>query len=247
MDANLEALASYILEGLMKQTLSDAIVNEFTMQGFQCIQNETEICWDGSVGKLREYLMSGRTALSYAETDVCNAFRQGRLYAVMELLKITQEQCVSKSVLEQDAKYYSTGDKRRVFEALKGGKSLTHGELANACKFSDSSLSQFMHNIEPKNYIHSRKVGRTKYYRLSNRGQKLLDYIPSRHSRTILASQLSNNLLFHPAAPYVKEKKFGEESLLIYNTQQVTVYHPDKLTVKQLKKTTENGYMTSLA
>jgi len=87
--------------------------------------------------------------------------------------------------------------------ALQSGESMTHRALASACGLSDSSLSQFLHRIEDKRYIQSRKVGRTKYYRLSSKGQRLLKCMPPQ-----------KEIPFHikPHGIALKEKDYGPET-----------------------------------
>lgn len=177
MDERLEALAELILKGLVKKNLSTAAIFEFAEQSCSCIHEETELQWDHGLGKLWEYVSSGFVALECADKNESIAFQQGRIFAMLELLKLFHQKQTDERALEDDAKEYRE-HWRSVFATLKSGESMTHGALAAACNLSDSSLSQFLHRIENKNYIQSRKVGRTKYYRLSSRGQKLLERMP---------------------------------------------------------------------
>lgn len=251
MDTRIEAMAGYILDGLIKSTLSDGAVHEFVGQGFKYIQEETEINWNGNMGKLWNYLFSGRASLAFEESDCCNAFCQGRLYTVMELLKMMQEQQETEDILEQDAKDFMNRNRRNVFSALKGGGSLTHRELANACGLSDSSLSQFMHSIESKNYIHSRKVGRTKYYRLSGKGQKLLERMPLMRSRVMPTSQFSNGFLMDfmlANAQLFEAKRMGMRKPMNFEMQYISSGgHPIKCDMKQIERTEENEYLCCIS
>lgn len=179
MDTRLEALAGFVLDGLIEENLSDATAYEFAEQSCICIREGAEILWGNQLEKLWDYLASERTMSNRDEQDRSSVFRQGRIYATMELLKMLQQQQEDENTLEEDAKEYC-GHWRIVFEALQDGRSMTHRELARAVSVSESSLSQFLHRIERKNYIHFRKVGRTKYYRLSGRGRKLLQRMPLR-------------------------------------------------------------------
>lgn len=179
MDTRLEALAGFVLDGLIKENLSDAAAYEFAEQSCIYIREEAEFQWGTNLEKLWDYLASERAMADYAGQDRSSAFRRGRIYATMELLKMLQQQQEDEETLEEDAKEYCD-HWRVVFEALQNGRSMTHRELAGAVGVSESSLSQFLHRIEGKNYIHFRKVGRTKYYRLSGRGRKLLQCMPRR-------------------------------------------------------------------
>lgn len=179
MDTRLEALAGFVLDGLIGRNLSDAAAYEFAEQVCICIREDAEIQWGGQLKKLWDYLEGGSTALDGMKQDTGSAFQQGRIYAAVEFLKIFCQHQEDKNTLEEDAKEY--GDHwRMVFLALNNGRSMTHRELATASGLSDSSLSQFLHRIEEKNYILFRKAGRTKYYWLSSRGRKLVKCMPSR-------------------------------------------------------------------
>lgn len=179
MDTRLEALAGFILTGLAERNLSDAAVFEFAEQVCICIREDAETPWGDQMKGLWDYLAGGSSALDGNEQDADFAFRQGRIYAAMELLKMFRQSREDESTLEEDAKEYSV-HWRMVFLALYKGKSMTHRELARAADLSDSSLSQFLHKIEQKNYILFRKAGRTKYYWLSSRGRKLVECMPVR-------------------------------------------------------------------
>lgn len=205
MNTGFEALTEYILTGITEGNLSDAAVYEFTEECCKNIQEEREISWTGVVEKLWDYLTVSRTALESNDWNAKSAFRQGQVFAALELVKMTQEKRESEFVLEQDARTYG-GHWYPVFAALKSGKSLTHRELAEASGISDSSLSQFLHKIEQKRYVSSRKVGRTKYYRLSSRGRKLLksmskrrlpgeDFYASGRMQAVLALNAVRNML----------------------------------------------------
>lgn len=179
MDTRLEALAGFVLDGLIGRNLSDAAAYEFAEQVCICIREGTETLWGDQMKKLWDYLAGGSSALDGNTQDVDSAFQQGRVYAAMELLRMFHQRQEDEYTLEEDAKEYSVHWKM-VFLALYQGKSLTHRELARAADLSDSSLSQFLHKIEKKNYILFRKAGRTKYYWLSSRGRKLVKCMPSR-------------------------------------------------------------------
>lgn len=179
MDTRLEALAGFVLSGLTERNLSDAAVFEFAEQVCICIREDMETPWGDQMVKLWDYLAGGSRALDGDLQDVDLAFQQGRIYAALELLKMFRQSQEDESTLEEDAKEYSV-HWSMVFLALYKGKSMTHRELARAADLSDSSLSQFLHKIEKKNYILFRKAGRTKYYWLSSRGRKLVECMPVR-------------------------------------------------------------------
>lgn len=184
MDTRLEALAGFVLSGLAKRNLSDAAVFEFAEQVCICIREGSETPWGDQMKKLWEYLAGGSSALDSNTQDADSAFQQGRVYAAMELLRMFHQRQEDECTLEEDAKEYSV-HWRMVFLALYKGKSMTHGELARAADLSDSSLSQFLHKIEKKNYILFRKAGRTKYYWLSSRGRKLVESMPARKRASV--------------------------------------------------------------
>lgn len=202
MDKRLEALAEFTLKGLVEKNLSDAAIYEFAEQSYSCIHEKTELQWDGGLGKLWDYVSGGSVAFECADKNESVAFQQGRIFAILELLKLFQQKQTDEDTLEDDANEYRE-HWRPVFAALDGGKSMTHGALATACRLSDSSLSQFLHRIEDKKYIQFRKVGRTKYYRLSSKGQRLLERMPPQ--KALLSRVLSHNIV-------LKEWNFGQES-----------------------------------
>lgn len=176
MDCKFGRLAEYTLLNMMEGTLTDVMVYEFVEECCKCMMNETGVQWESSVKELWDYLTVGRTALDEEGINVKDAFRQGRVYAAMECLKISMEKHQGEYDTEKDAKKY-LNHWYNVFLALEDGRSLTHKELADACRVSESSLAQFLHKIEHKKYIHFRKAGRNKYYRLTQRGQVLLKYM----------------------------------------------------------------------
>ena len=202
MDTRLEALAEFVLNGLVEKSLSDAAVYEFMEQSCSCIREEMEIQWDGSLGRLWEYVAGGTTVLEGVDPEGRIAFQQGKIYAILQLLRMLRQKQMDEETLEDDAKEYS-GRWRQVFGVLESGESMTHRALASACGLSDSSLSQFLHRIEDKRYIQSRKVGRTKYYRLSSKGQRLLKCMPPQ-----------KEIPFHikPHGIALKEKDYGPET-----------------------------------
>lgn len=172
MDTRLERMAECLLTQMLGGSLSDALVYEFAEQSCVCICEQKNVQKGDSWVRLWDYLSSGRTSLNCDNRDGRMAFRQGQIYAIMELLNMVQQQMEAENTLEEDAKTYGR-HWHTVFRALSDGKSLTHKELAGQCNLSDSSLSQFMRKIESKHYIHVRKAGRTKYYRLSSKGREL--------------------------------------------------------------------------
>lgn len=194
MEEKFNEIAQYILEKLESDTLDDGDVYEFTEQGSRLLEEGQELKWAGTISELWNYLQEERNVLNNNERDNEKAFRIGRIYCVMELIKMTQMHQNSSRVLQEDARYYGFSRKRKVFYALKEGTSLTHRELAAKSGLTDSQLSQFMHAIRDKNYIQFRKVGRTKYYRLSNVGKKLLSYMDNYNAKRMpLPNTLKNN------------------------------------------------------
>lgn len=243
MDARFDAMAGYILDGLTKNTLSDAIVHEFTEYVCKIIQKESEIYWDGNVRKLWEYLAGGRTAWEHEEQSGNNAFRQGRLYSVLEMLKMIQEQQEADDTLEQDAREYGR-NRYKVFEALKNGRSLTHRELADTSGLSESSLSQFMHSIESKKYVYFRKVGRTKYYRLSGRGQKLLACMSSKRDNGVGNVAFKDRYLDRDYSILWDGKRPDMGKTMNFHEQYVTFEDSIfKYDYKSFEKTDENEYL----
>lgn len=179
MDTRLEALAGFVLSELAEGNLSDAVVFEFAEQVCICMREDMGIPWGDQMEKLWDYLAGGSGAFDGGIRNADSIFQQGRIYAAMELLKMFRQRQEDECTLEEDAKEYSV-HWRMVFLALYNGKSMTHRELAKAADLSDSSLSQFLHKIEKKNYILSRKAGRTKYYWLSSKGRELVECMPVR-------------------------------------------------------------------
>lgn len=179
MEKEFDRMARYILGQIDNGKLDDGDVYEFVGQGSRILERGSEVVWKDAVADLWTSLQEDRNLLEDNEQENRNSFLIGRVYSVMELIKLMQQHQVSERVLQEDAKHYATNERKaKVFNSLKNGRSMTHGELAEKCGFSDSELSQFMHSIKDKNYILSRKTGRTKYYRLSNMGNKLLNYMP---------------------------------------------------------------------
>lgn len=179
MEKEFDRMARYILGQIDNGKLDDGDVYEFVGQGSKILEQGSEVIWKDAVADLWASLQGDRNLLENNERGNRNSFLIGRVYSVMELIKLMQQHQVSERVLQEDAKYYATNERKaKVFNSLKDGRSMTHGELAEKCGFSDPELSQFMRSIKDKNYILSRKTGRTKYYRLSNMGNKLLNYMP---------------------------------------------------------------------
>lgn len=176
MNTSFMALVEYLFENLLEGSLSDAVIYEFIVKCYDSIQEEAEIPWTGAVEKLWNYLTVSRTAVLSHGQDGKLAFQQGQILAAMEFVKMMQERRKTESELEEDSRHYCE-HWYPVFAALRSGKSMTHGELSAAIGLSESSLSQFLHKIADRRYISVRKVGRTKYYRLTGRGQKVLSYM----------------------------------------------------------------------
>lgn len=190
MDTKLCAMSEFILKGLLEKNLSNAAIYEFAEQSCHCICDAEELPWDSNLEKLWKYVSDGSVAFECADGNEFAAFQQGRIFAMLELLKLAQQDQAGEKTLEDDAKEYCK-HWRPVFAALKSGESMTHSALAAACNLSDSALSQFLHRIEDKKYIQFRKVGRTKYYRLSSRGQKLLRHMPPKEGVSLRLRQHS--------------------------------------------------------
>ena len=179
MEKEFDRIAGYILEQIDNGKLDDGDVYEFVEQGSRILEQSEEVVWKNAVADLWASLQEDRNLLEDNERSNLNSFLLGRIYSVMELIKLMQQHQVADRVLQEDANLYAMNEKKaKAFYSLQNGKSMTHGELAGKCGFSDSELSQFMSSIKDKNYILSRKTGRTKYYRLSNMGKKLLNYMP---------------------------------------------------------------------
>ncbi len=176
MEKEFDRMAGYILEQIDNEKLDDGDVYEFVGQGSRILEQGEEVIWKNAVADLWTSLQEGRNLLEDNERNNLNSFLIGRIYSVMELIKLMQEHQVSDRVLQGDTILYAMNEKKaNVFFSLQNGKSMTHGELARKSGFSDSELSQFMSSMKDKNYILSRKTGRTKYYWLSNTGKKLLE------------------------------------------------------------------------
>lgn len=193
MDTRLDAMSEFILKGLLEKNLSNATIYEFAEQSCHCICDAEELPWDSNLEKLWKYVSDGIVVCECSNKDEYAAFQQGRIFAILELLKLTQQDQTDEKILEDDAQAYLK-HWRPIFAALESGKSMTHRDLAAACHLSDSALSQFLHRIEDKKYIQFRKVGRTKYYRLSSRGQKLLRHMPPKEKVSLHPWQHSNIL-----------------------------------------------------
>lgn len=180
MENEFNKTVGYILEQIDNGRLDDGDVYEFVEQGSRILEREDEVPWINEVAELWVSLQEDRNQLEDNERTKLSAFQLGRIYSVMELIRLVQEHQVSERVLREDAHFYAMNSKKaKVFYALRDGKSMTHGELAAKSKCSDSELSQFMSSIKNRNYIVARKIGRTKYYRLSHVGRKLLNYMPA--------------------------------------------------------------------
>lgn len=176
MNTRFEALVKYLLTGITDGILSDAVVYEFIQECYKNIQKELEIPWVGDVEALWNYLTTSRTTELNDGQSAKDAFRQGQVFAAMELVKMMQDRRDTKAMLEQDAIAY--GDNwYPIFVALKDGKSLTCDEISDVSGILTSLLLQSLDKIEEKQYVFCRKVGMTKYYRLSPRGQELLKYM----------------------------------------------------------------------
>ena len=172
MVRDLDTLAGEVLNHVTAGTLSDAMVREFTKKCSLAAVGEEKAEWGGSLQSLWSYVAVGRSVLSESGLGETDCFLCGRLYAAMEIVNLACEQRQADFDLKTDAKEYSQ-HWYRVFEALKDGRSLTHRDLAQQSNLSAFSLSQFLHRIEDKRYIHYSEAGRIKYYRLSSRGQQL--------------------------------------------------------------------------
>lgn len=180
MTREFDRVAGYILRQIEIGKLNDGDVYEFVEQGSRILEQGNEVEWKNDIAGLWNFLQEDRNVLDNNQRDNSISFQMGRIYGVMESINLMQKHQVSERILREDAKYYAQNVRKgRVFHALKDGKSMMHGELADKCGFSDSELSQFMRSIKDKNYILFRKTGRTKYYRLSNIGKKLLSYMPT--------------------------------------------------------------------
>lgn len=179
MEKEFDRIAGYILEQIDNGKLDDGDVYEFVEQGSRILEQGEEVVWKNAVADLWTSLQEDRNLLEDNNRSNMNSFLLGRIYSVMELIKLMQQHQVADRVLQEDAILYAMDRKKKmVFCSLQDGKSMTHGELARKCGFSDSGLSQFICSIKDKNYILSRKTGRTKYYRLSNSGKDLLRHMP---------------------------------------------------------------------
>lgn len=177
MSTKFNMLAEYLLIDLKKDKVLEDIIYEFIEECYRIVHEAVTVQWTGAVEALWNYL--GVSRISSKTTDVLHAFQQGQLFSAMEFVKIMQEKMGTEEMLREDAKAYAS-HWYRVFAELANGKSMTHSELSKAAGLSDSSLSQFMNKIKSKQYIQYRKVGRTKYYRLSDRGQRLFQLMPKK-------------------------------------------------------------------
>lgn len=169
MEEHISELAEALFQGVVSERIPEDAVDELAR-----ILAE-DVVWprNSTLEKLGQYLHSLWHSGALEGMPWEFTFQVGRLCALTDLLKLSEERKADEEQLLMDAKRYL--NRRAIFRVIAEEQGVRHGELAEKVGLSGSSLSQFMNRIAGRKYIFYRKSGRTKYYFLSEDGRALLE------------------------------------------------------------------------
>lgn len=183
MQSRMEELADYILSQLENGRISSSVLCEFTDIATECIQKDIVINWSRNLSLLWDYLNSTKNSLlntTDVEKEIRNEkfiFQQGQLFTVLEMLRMAQKKKAFEEVVKREANIFSNTNHKLIFKFLSNCESLTYKELLQQSKLSDDKLRAYISDLVSKDCLHTRQVGKTVYYRLSPKGQKICEMI----------------------------------------------------------------------
>ena len=173
MERLIEILYSHIMNG---KRISDDLMYEFSQHILKIVQGIEEVEPVNELFAFRNYVeMYWRGGKFETEKKGYFAFQMGQLLSYINMLKDIEE--IKKQELNLE-EYASRWEKRfSVFKSMHEEKGITHKKLADLSGLSPSSLSQFIAKTKWDGYFVYRIAGREKYYYLTEKGEKLYDYM----------------------------------------------------------------------
>lgn len=173
MDEKLARMSRNILQHISEmQIVTEDMMYEYTRECFTFVSEQKENFWSDGVKQLSEYLESVWRSGEYYEYTSKQAFEMGRLFALLDMLKMAND--YKETNVRMDMDVLRLTSRKDIFQAIAEQNGITHKELARVVGISESSLSQFINKSELQIYVLYRKIGRTKYYYLTKSGAELL-------------------------------------------------------------------------
>ena len=119
---------------------------------------------------------------AYREEDKELSFSYIRIYQDISMYRAFIESNRYEEDIQNAAvrfrKYY------KLLQVIYDNPELTHGELAAILKLQVSNLSQRIFGLIEEGYIYTSRVGKYKFYSLSNKGLELLNVLSAKEEKT---------------------------------------------------------------
>lgn len=151
---------------------------------------------------------------AYEEEDKELLFSYIRIYQDISLFKAYIETDRYENDIQSASIRYK--DYYKLFQAIYDNPELTHGKLGKILDLSASNLSQRISGMIEEGYIYTTRVGKYKFYSLSNKGLELLNVMTAREeevrSRQLQPTmeEILKQLFRQPAA--IEKNIFAKDS-----------------------------------
>lgn len=178
----MEKVTSTILDYLWdKNDIPEELLYEFAKKTIKTIQTRCTERLTGEFWELERYVESFWRAKRFEGVSSTHIYEMGRLLSITSMLSMVAEQEEKSQSLE----VYATKlqDWYLVFKGMHDKPGISHGELAEVCRKSVSSLSQFICKYEWDGLYIYRRSGRGKNYYLTEQGKQLYELMTSKQPR----------------------------------------------------------------
>lgn len=154
-------------------------------------------------------------------------FNVGRVFTITTMIK---------KYYESESSYYSPielankySNRHQLFKRILDTPGITHNELASQIKISVSALSQLMVALHSDGIVSSRKIGRNKYYYLSDFGKTVLRTIETQQSlskASVTITAVTRNKIPDSQIPNSKHIEYSNTPFHLLKNNQFTFRIP---------------------
>lgn len=179
----LEYICEKICEKIKRRKpVYEKMIMDFSVLIARMIQAGSDSGLPSSFDKLADSLKEYWFYSAYREEDKELSFSYIRIYQDINVFRAFIENNRYEEDIQNAAvrfrKYY------KLLQAIYDNPELTHGDLAEILKLKVSNLSQRISGLIEEEYIYTNRVGKYKFYSLSNKGLELLDVLSAKEEKT---------------------------------------------------------------
>lgn len=176
-------LLGYICEKLCekikrRKPVYEKMIMDFSVLIARMIQTGSDSGLPSSFEKLADNLKEYWFYSAYREEDKELSFSYIRIYQDISMFRAFIESNRYEENIQNAVVRFRKYNK--LLQAIYDNPELTHGNLAEILKLKVSNLSQRISSLIKEEYIYTTRVGKYKFYSLSNKGLELLNAISAK-------------------------------------------------------------------